>query len=87
MDQAIAQRNKLRRSADIARWSLSLVSFLQVFLGAMTTGVSAIRLSGERVRFSKLIEEQEIMAHGVLSLGLRRQCLVRVFHARKRSAI
>ena len=52
MEQAVAKRNKLRRTAEIAKWSLSLVSLFQVFLGAMTTGASALRLSGERVRFS-----------------------------------
>ena len=49
LEHASRQRNKLKRRAQITKWAVSSVIGLQVLLGALTTGVAALQLSGKRV--------------------------------------
>ena len=44
------ENSKLNLKAKSAKWSINIASGLQVFFGALTTGVAAMRLDGKQVR-------------------------------------
>ena len=50
MEHAIKERDKLKMKARTAKWSINVAAGLQIFLGSLTTGLSAIRLNGQKVR-------------------------------------
>jgi hypothetical protein len=48
LEHAIRERDKLKAKARIAKWSINVAAGLQIFLGSLTTGLSAIRLDGQK---------------------------------------
>lgn len=46
-EHAVRERDKLKMRARTAKWSINIAAALQIFLGSMTTGLSAIGLDGK----------------------------------------
>ena len=53
MEHAYDERDSAKATARTARLSLAILAGVQIFLGALTTGLSAIRLSGKEVSISQ----------------------------------
>jgi len=49
VDEAKKKRDWCNKTANGAKWGINFVAGISVFLGAMTTGVSAIRLNGKNL--------------------------------------
>ncbi|KIL64051.1 hypothetical protein M378DRAFT_11783 [Amanita muscaria Koide BX008] len=47
LEHAIRERDKLKMRARTAKWSINIAAAMQIFLGSMTTGLSAIGLDGK----------------------------------------
>ncbi|KAM6490746.1 hypothetical protein JOM56_014089 [Amanita muscaria] len=68
---AEAERNKSQLTARTARWSMLLVAGAQVLLGSLITGLSALRLDGQKVSAS--LDHSRHHNEEILSLRLRQR--------------